>query len=86
MPLQVVPRQLQPSSGFPEQLTQFDEQWLTHTPLSHVGLEKQVEHAVLQPPQCWGLVLVLTHVPLQFVIPLGQPHVPPEHVAPAEHA
>jgi hypothetical protein len=51
MPLHVVPRQLHPSSGFPLQLTQFDVQWFTHIPLSHVGEEKHVEHFVPQPPQ-----------------------------------
>ena len=51
MPLQLVPRQLQPSRGFPEQLTQFGEHVLWHVPLMHEGVEKHVEHLVPQLPQ-----------------------------------
>jgi hypothetical protein len=85
VPLQVVPRQLHPSSGFPEQLTQSGEQWLTHTPLSHVGEEKQVEQRVPHPPQCWVSVLVSTHAPPQFVVPLGHWQMPLEQVLPVGH-
>ena len=81
IPLHVVPRQLQPSSGFPEQLTQFEEQWLTQTPLSHVGEEKHVEHFVPHPPQFPTSVIVFTHTPLHGISPCGQTQVPPTHVA-----
>jgi hypothetical protein len=85
IPLQVVPKQLQPSSGFPEQLIQFGEQTLWHVPLLHDGVEKQVEHFVPQPPQLLTSVWTSMHAPLQRVIPLGQAQVPPEHVRPVGH-
>jgi hypothetical protein len=84
--LQVVPRQLQPSSGFPEQLTQFGAQTLWHVPLMHDGVEKQCEHFVPQPPQLLTSVWRSTHAPLQTVVALGQEQVPPEHTPPAGHA
>jgi hypothetical protein len=41
VPLHVVPRQLQPSRGFPLQLIQFGEQELiTHCPLTHEEFAK----------------------------------------------
>ncbi len=86
VPLQVVPRQLQPSSGFPEQLIQSGAHWLWQVPLTHDGVEKQCEHFVPQPPQLLGSVWVSTHAPLQSVVPLGHAQVPLEQVAPVGHA
>lgn len=41
VPLHVVPRQLQPSRGFPLQLTQFGEQEsIWHCPLTHEDVAK----------------------------------------------
>ncbi len=74
VPLQVVPRQLQPSSGLPEQLTQFGAHELWHVPLTHDGVEKQVEHFTPQPPQLLMSLEVSMHAPPQAVCPLGQVH------------
>jgi hypothetical protein len=82
LPLQVVPRQLQPSSGFPEQLTQSGEHTLWHVPLWQDGLEKQVEHWVPQAPQLLTSVWRLTQTPLHEVSPLGHTQAPPEQVCP----
>ena len=35
-------------------------------------------HAIPQAPQLLESVLVLAHCPLQLVVPVGQPQVPPE--------
>jgi hypothetical protein len=66
--------QLHPSSGLPEQLTHGPMQLLTHVPLLHVGFEKHVEHFLLQAPQWFTSVFVLTQALPQFVWPCGQTH------------
>jgi hypothetical protein len=45
-----------------------------------------LQHLLAQLPQLLKSVIRSTHVPLQFVIPLGQPQVPPEHVPALGHA
>ncbi len=65
VPLHVVPRQLHPSRGLPEQLTQFGAHVLWQVPLAQVGVEKHVEHFVPQLPQLSMSVWRSTHAPLQ---------------------
>ena len=68
MPLHVVPRQLQPSRGFPLQFTQSGEQEsMWHWPAWQEEVQKYVEHGELQAPQLLTSVWVSTHLPLQLV-------------------
>src|SRR5437773_1076799 len=53
----------------------FEHSWLT-------------PHAIPQPPQLLGSLLVSVHAPLQETCPAGQPgpkHMPIEHISPPAH-
>src|SRR5262249_20716048 len=51
-----------------------------HCPLRHAP-----EHTVLQPPQCWGSLLVSTHLPPQSVAEAEQSQSPLTHDRPLLH-
>jgi hypothetical protein len=55
-------------------------------PFWHEDVAKYEEQTVPHAPQLWKSLLVSTHLPLQFVIPLGQPHWPAVQTPPVGHA
>jgi hypothetical protein len=84
---QFVPRQLQPSCGLPLQLTQSGEHELIwQVPLAHDEFAKKLQHLLAQAPQLLKSVIRSTHVPEQFVIPVGHSQVPLLHTWPGEQA